>query len=616
MRLSAFGAAVAVLALAVGCASGHGTTVTPTTPTPATTAPTTAPRTAPTSTAPHAATAGFADELVGAWSVSTASTEVAVRFLAGGRYRSIEILSQPRPERTFEFQRQEDGVAKTSGNRLRLRPTTAVTSRTDPGDPTGDYANRPATTAEQDYTWRVSGADPAPHRYGRPHAAARAAAVSGGRLRRWWSALRPTVTSERVLVQLAAVVAGAAFAAVAAVLYSNASGTWQQAVREETQRTAARQEQVRTVYDDEAPVAFAAAAAQVRARELRPLRGTGRLAGSEYTVAAQTAFQLVQSAPPGSLAAARQYALPGGGLDAPPGRLADVTRADPAPPDADATAMDGDAQALAAGVVGLFTVLITGAAVTGAAMPRRGTADDTEPPEIVPQPGLAAGRRRRAAILLLAFWAAGVLLPFAQLALSAEEQRSQGAGARTAVQLSGQIAIGLTRSQFETNALRTAAFADVAATSRELAALDALPRDAATERAVAGAEESAAATARAIAAAMSQVPATVDGLDARTVAELRSGPRRLARNPQEAKRGSGSGEHLRQRLERRRGGHCGPPRTDGGGRSRHVRRTGVIGLPGSRRATSTRRAELTRLRNMAGIRAGAVSVRLHQNVDP
>jgi hypothetical protein len=240
-------------------------------------------------------------------------------------------------------------------------------------------------------------------------------------------------------------------------------------------------------------------------------------------VAAQTAFQLVQSAPPGSLAAARQYALPGGGFDA-PRRLADVTRAEPAPPDADATAMDGDAQALAAGVVGLFTVLITGAAVTGAAMPRRGTADDTEPPEIIPQPGLAAGRRRRAAILLLAFWAAGVLLPFAQLALSAEEQRSQGAGARTAVQLSGQIAIGLTRSQFETNALRTAAFADVAATSRELAALDAPQRDAATERAVASAEESAAATARAIAAAMSQVPATVDGLDARTVAELRSGP--------------------------------------------------------------------------------------------
>jgi hypothetical protein len=319
------------------------------------------------------------------------------------------------------------------------------------------------------------------------------------------------------------VVAGAALAAVAAVLYSNASGTWQQAVREETQRTAARQEQVRTVYGDEAPVAFAAAAAQARAGELRPLRGTGRLAGSEYTVAAQTAFQLVQSAPPGSLAAARQYALPGGGFEA-PRRLADLTRAEPAPPDADATAMDGDAQAMAAGVVGLCTVLITGVAVAGAAMPRRGTADDAEPPEIIPQPGLAAGRRRRAAILLLALWAAGVLLPFAQLALSAEEQRSQAAGARTAVQLSGQIAIGLTRSEFETNALRAAVFADVAATSRELAALDAPARDAPAERALASAEETAAGTARGIAATMGRIPPSVDGLDARTVADLRSGP--------------------------------------------------------------------------------------------
>lgn len=159
MRPRALGAAVAVLAVAAGCATGHGTTVTPTTSTtsPATT-PTTTPTTVPTATARHTATAALADELVGAWSVSTASTEVAVRFLAGGRYRSIEILSQPRPEGTFEFQRQEDGVAQTSGNRLHLRPTTAVTSRTDPGDPTGDYANRRATTAEQDYTWRVSGA--------------------------------------------------------------------------------------------------------------------------------------------------------------------------------------------------------------------------------------------------------------------------------------------------------------------------------------------------------------------------------------------------------------------------------------------------------------------------
>jgi hypothetical protein len=341
--------------------------------------------------------------------------------------------------------------------------------------------------------------------------------------RGWWAAIRWSFADERTAAQLIAVFIGAALTAVAAILYSGASGAWQLSVRSESDRTAALQEQVRTVYGDEAPVAFRVAAAETRTRALHTIEDPSRLVASEAEVAEQVAFRLSQTARPGSLAADRRYVLPEGGYDV-PRRLADLLRSQPLPPDPDVARTDGDAQALRAGVVGLVTVLATSIAIVIAAMPRRRTPgrDVQEEPEVFPQPGLAAADRRRATILLLALWAAGVLLPLGQLALSAEEQRSQAAAARAAVQLSGQIAVSLTRSGFETNALRDAVFTDVAATARELAALDAPEPDATTERELARLEEAVAAVDRDIAARMGRVPDAVDGLDARTVAALRS----------------------------------------------------------------------------------------------
>jgi hypothetical protein len=143
MRPHPFGVIITVLALAAGCTSGATSTLPSHTTTPA-----------PASTA---AAGVLPNELVGAWSAPSNTTEVAVRFLADGRYRSIEILSQPRPEGVFEFRRQEDGTARTSGDRLELRPKTATLSRTDPGDPTGDYTNRPTAASPHTYTWRVNG---------------------------------------------------------------------------------------------------------------------------------------------------------------------------------------------------------------------------------------------------------------------------------------------------------------------------------------------------------------------------------------------------------------------------------------------------------------------------
>jgi hypothetical protein len=331
------------------------------------------------------------------------------------------------------------------------------------------------------------------------------------------------VLRERVTVQLIAVIVGAVLTGVVAILYSSASGSWQQSVRDETERTAARQEQVRRIYGDEAPVAFRVAVADIRARALRPIKDTSRLAASEQTVAAQAAFQLRRISPPDSLVGDPRYALPNSGFDV-PRRLTELTRTEADPPDPGASRGDGDTKAVLAGAVAVITVIFTGVATVAAAMPRRRGRDDAaDDPQLIPQLGLAAAERRRITMLLLVLWAAGVLLPLVQLGLAGEEQRSQAAAARTAVHLSGQIAVGLTRSEFELNALRDATFVNVAATSREFAAVDASPADAPAELAMVRAEEAAAADVHDVAVTMGQVPAVVDGLDEPTVAGLRSG---------------------------------------------------------------------------------------------
>ena len=155
-----FAAGVAVLAVVAGCATGGSGSVpsTSTAESPRTSAVTNAPRASTVPSTSRTAPAGVLPaELVGAWSRSEETAEVAYRFLADGRYRSIEILSQPRPSGIFEFRWQQDGTATVSGDRLRLQPTASVTSRTDPDDPGGDYVDRPSAGEERTFTWRTSG---------------------------------------------------------------------------------------------------------------------------------------------------------------------------------------------------------------------------------------------------------------------------------------------------------------------------------------------------------------------------------------------------------------------------------------------------------------------------
>jgi hypothetical protein len=147
------GVGIGAAVLVAGCATG-GTTVAPPTATPPAVASVSA------DPPPTAATpAGVLPAaLVGAWSSTGENTEIAYRFVADGRYRSIEILTQPRPGGVFEFRRQQDGTVRVSGDLLRLSPTTSVSSRTDPDDPGGDYTDRPSDAGARRYTWQVSGA--------------------------------------------------------------------------------------------------------------------------------------------------------------------------------------------------------------------------------------------------------------------------------------------------------------------------------------------------------------------------------------------------------------------------------------------------------------------------
>jgi hypothetical protein len=98
---------------------------------------------------------GVPDVLVGAWSSSGDTAEIAYRFVADGRYRSAEIVSQPVPRGIFEFSVVQEGRARVDGDRLILQPTKATSTRHDPQSPQGDYSDRPLPLTEREYTWRV-----------------------------------------------------------------------------------------------------------------------------------------------------------------------------------------------------------------------------------------------------------------------------------------------------------------------------------------------------------------------------------------------------------------------------------------------------------------------------
>jgi hypothetical protein len=128
-----------------------------------------------------------------------------------------------------------------------------------------------------------------------------------------------------LLLAVAALLA-AAIAARASLLASDAGGKWQSAVRTDLKLAAAMTEDVRFVYDEEAPVAFRIATARVRAEAFRAQAGTAAPAvRAVLLVEAQAQDAVADALLPASeeFAADPKYARPDGGFDVGK-RLADV----------------------------------------------------------------------------------------------------------------------------------------------------------------------------------------------------------------------------------------------------------------------------------------------------
>jgi hypothetical protein len=93
-------------------------------------------------------------EIVGAWETAGGDATLTYRFLADGRYRFAALLTQPVPEGVFELTHVESGTATVDGDALILHPSTATATRSHPGDPDGDYTDRPEPLTPKYYRWR------------------------------------------------------------------------------------------------------------------------------------------------------------------------------------------------------------------------------------------------------------------------------------------------------------------------------------------------------------------------------------------------------------------------------------------------------------------------------
>ncbi|WP_369215356.1 hypothetical protein [Streptomyces flavofungini] len=347
---------------------------------------------------------------------------------------------------------------------------------------------------------------------------------------------RPSRFSVRVRLQIAliAVVVGATL--LATWQFSQSSGAYQDAVRQEVRRQAAMVEDIREVYADEGPEALRAAVARARADGLRPIRHDGRLAASEYALAAQTAFHQPRPARRDSLLGNASYRHNELGYDM-PRRLADVQAHSPGlyglAPDAGMRAGDRWAAWGTASVAGGVLAVLTAVCAANVLRPRRwrhapaasGRRVDRRT-EIIPQPATARSGRRAGALFGLLVCVLPLLLPLGQILAAGGEQRAQAEAARKAVRLKDSLeGFGL-RHAFLTEARRTALAAEFDATARELAATDTgiSPADARHERVLAAVENTIAVRVRDIATYMGRAPDAADRLDAATADALSKQP--------------------------------------------------------------------------------------------
>ncbi|MFI5495887.1 hypothetical protein [Actinoplanes sp. NPDC051859] len=313
----------------------------------------------------------------------------------------------------------------------------------------------------------------------------------------------------RGAIQLACLVAAAGLTGVAALAFSDANSSWQDGVRLEEARSAAIQEQVRAIYGDEAPAAVRIIMDERLAARLTaadPLARSQQKASADAAEAMRGAYATLL---PKSLAAV-------GGEDV-IGRLRTLHAEEPPPPNPEPQVRAGDAAARRGGLFGAGAIVLSLVPALLALRRRGRHRAESKAAELLPQPGQEPDSRRRPALIHLALWLLAAAVPVTQLALSAEEQRSQGAAARHAARLTTDIAAGNARTQFGTQARQSAREWGVRAEGRRADA-------AASERGVADAEDQAAVEVEAIVLAMARPPVAADGLDPRMATALASEP--------------------------------------------------------------------------------------------
>ena len=146
-----------------------------------------------------------------------------------------------------------------------------------------------------------------------------------------------TDTSVAILLAVAAVLA-AVIGARAAIVGDSGSDTWHSAVREDVKRGAGMVEDVRFVYDEEAPAALGAVEARTRGQELRRAARNGGQVRDLLAAEAATQARLARTATrASSIASNPKYAGDSGGYDVLE-RLADRRARNP-----DLVALDPDA---------------------------------------------------------------------------------------------------------------------------------------------------------------------------------------------------------------------------------------------------------------------------------
>ena len=347
--------------------------------------------------------------------------------------------------------------------------------------------------------------------------------------------LRRNANSGQVIVSIVvALLLGAA-----TVTAGLAASAWQSATREEIKWSATAIEDVRFVFLDEAPDAFAIAESRNRATELEAyVANAGRQpddAGedldrvvAEAQAARETMEQTIFALEGHNSLIDAVYDLPGGGYDV-PGRLGAEREGEADQTLAADLLVEGDrlnvvAQVLALLCVPVVILWVLGQATAHTVGRSRRPATASDEVDLMPQPWLAAPRRRWLASASLAAWILLTLMPVATLAMSAAAQRADADSSRLAVSTTTGLAASNLQASLSSNQAKAMTHLFFAAYSRQMAALESGDE---AEGRLGEAELSAAERWLAVTEPMTRMPTPEDGVDeglvralSATIAEL------------------------------------------------------------------------------------------------